>query len=107
MYDESFFPTDLADRYFTELRDSSAWEQKQAAFGHMQTRLTASYGDDGVAYSYSGTVNKALPWTPSLLEIKQKIEAVWGRYNYALLNRYRTGQDSVGCTPTTSRAWAT
>src|SRR5262245_5120027 len=62
----------------------------------MQPRLTASYGDEGVTYFYSGTANRALPWTPTLLEIKQQIEAVQGRYNYCLLNRYRSGADSVG-----------
>ena len=55
----------------------------------------ASYGDDGITYHYSGTENKALPWTPTLLEIKKKIEAVKGEYNYCLLNRYRSGADSV------------
>jgi len=30
------------------------------------------------------------------VEIKHKIEAVQGRYNYCLLNRYRSGADSVG-----------
>lgn len=67
---EAFLPPDLADRYFAELRDTAPWEQKQAAFGHLQPRLTASYGDDGVTYLYSGTVNRAVPWTPTLLEIK-------------------------------------
>jgi alkylated DNA repair dioxygenase AlkB len=96
LYDEAFLPPDLADRYFVELRDTSAWEQKRAAFGHMQPRLTASYGDKGITYFYSGTQNKALPWTETLLEIKRKIEAVQGKYNYCLLNRYRSGADSVG-----------
>ena len=92
----AFLPHDLADRYFVELRDRSAWEQKKGGFGHMQPRLTASYGDAGVTYFYSGTENKALPWTETLLEIKRRIEAVQGRYNYCLLNRYRSGTDSVG-----------
>ena len=96
LYDEAFLPPDLADRYFSELRDNCAWEQKPGVFGHMQPRLTASYGDEGVTYRYSGTVNVALLWTPALLEIKEKIEAVQGRYNYCLLNRYRSGQDSIG-----------
>jgi len=96
LYDEAFLSEELAERYFVELRDTSPWEQKKAGFGHMQPRLTASYGDDGVSYSYSGTENKALPWTLTLLEIKRKIEAVQGRYNYCLLNRYRSGADSVG-----------
>lgn len=61
LYDEYFLPPDVADRYFAELRDHSAWEQKLGVFGHMQPRLTASYGDDGITYRYSGTVNKGPP----------------------------------------------
>lgn len=94
-YDDAFLPSHLADQYFGELRDNAAWEQKPSVFGHMQPRLTASYGDHGITYFYSGTENKALPWTTTLLEIKQKIEAVQGEYNYCLLNRYRSGSDSV------------
>jgi alkylated DNA repair dioxygenase AlkB len=96
LYHDAFLPSDLADHYFVELRDASAWEQKKATFGHLQPRLTVSYGDKGVTYFYSGTKNRALPWTPTLLEIKRRIEAVRGRYNYCLLNRYRSGADSVG-----------
>ena len=96
LYDESFLPSQLADRYFATIRDNCVWEQKPGIFGHMQPRLTASYGDEGVTYRYSNTVNVALPWTPALFEIKKKIEAVQGKYNYCLLNRYRSGQDSMG-----------
>lgn len=42
LYDQAFLPPDLADRYFVELRDHSAWEQKPGVFGHLQPRLTAS-----------------------------------------------------------------
>ena len=96
LYDKTFLSSDLANRYFVELRDTLAWEQKPAVFGHMQPRLTASYGDLGVTYRYSGTVNVALTWTATLLEIKEKIEAVHGEFNYCLLNRYRSGSDSMG-----------
>ncbi len=58
LYHDAFLPLDLADCYFVELRDTSAWEQKKATFGHLQPRLTASYGDDGVTYLYSGTENR-------------------------------------------------
>lgn len=95
-FDDSFLPRELADRYFSDLRDNCIWEQKPGIFGHMQPRLTSSYGDAGVTYRYSGTVNIALPWTQTLLEIKEKVEAVQGRYNYCLLNRYRSGEDSMG-----------
>ena len=96
LYQAGFLAPDAADRYFAELRDTAAWEQKPGVFGRLQPRLTASYGDEGLTYHYSGTENTALPWTPALLEIKHKIEAVDGRYNYCLLNRYRSGADSVG-----------
>ena len=96
LYDASFLPPDLADAYFVALRDTLAWEQKPGIFGHMQPRLTASYGDKGITYRYSGTKNVALPWTATLWEIKARIEAVQGDYNFCLLNRYRSGSDSMG-----------
>ena len=95
LYDDAFLPPNLADRYFAELRNNSAWKQRPGVFGHMEPRLTASYGDKGLIYRYSGRDNVALPWTETLLEIKHKIEAVQGEYNYCLLNRYRSGADSV------------
>jgi alkylated DNA repair dioxygenase AlkB len=49
-----------------------------------------------VTYVYSGTVNRAVPWTPTLLEIRRRVETLRGRYNYCLLNRYRSRADSVG-----------
>jgi hypothetical protein len=54
LYDEAFLPPDLAGRYFAELRDTSPWEQKKAALGHLQPRLTAFFGDTGLTYRYSG-----------------------------------------------------
>ncbi len=96
LYDDAFLPASLADRYLARFRDQCVWEQKPGIFGHMQPRLIASYGDKGIAYRYSGVTNLALPWTATLLEIKQRLEAVQGQYNYCLLNRYRTGSDSMG-----------
>lgn len=96
LHEETFLQPNLANRYFTELRDHCAWEQRPGIFGYMQPRLIASYGEPGIVYRYSGRDNAALPWTPALLEIKEKIETVAGHYNYCLLNRYRSGQDSMG-----------
>ena len=96
LYDKTFLSPAVADRFFIELRDTATWEQKPGVFGHMQPRLTASYGEDGIIYRYSGTENVALPWTATMLEIKARIEAVEGEYNYCLLNRYRSGSDSMG-----------
>jgi alkylated DNA repair dioxygenase AlkB len=96
LYDDAFLTASHAGRYFENLRDHCQWEQKPGIFGYMQPRLIASYGDSGITYKYSGVENVALPWTTMLLEIKKKIEAVQGEYNYCLLNRYRSGSDSMG-----------
>jgi 2OG-Fe(II) oxygenase superfamily len=96
LYDQDFLPKDLADHYFLELRETCAWEQKPGIFGNMQPRLISSYGNEGISYRYSGSEYAALPWTPTLLEIKKRIESVRGEFNYCLLNRYRNGADSMG-----------
>ena len=64
----------------------------------MQPRLTAWYGDEGKLYSYSGiTMKLSAYWTKVLQEIKRRIESATGhRFNSALLNLYRDGQDSMG-----------
>ena len=60
-------------------------------------RLTAWYGDPGSRYVYSGIDNQPLPWTPALLEVKRAVEAPSDLvFNGVLLNRYRSGQDSMG-----------
>ncbi len=92
----SFLDVKFAWSCFEEIQAMTPWQQQRGVFGHPQPRLTAAYGDDGLTYRYSGTDNPALPWTRTLLEIKARIEAVAGRYNFCLLNRYRSGADSVG-----------
>lgn len=96
LFNDAFLTANDAYRYFENLRDHCHWEQKPGIFGYMQPRLIASYGDEGITYKYSGVENVALPWTKMLLEIKKTIEAVQGEYNYCLLNRYRSGSDSMG-----------
>ena len=59
-------------------------------------RLTAWYGDEGAAYTYSGLKNTPVPWTGPILEVKRAVEPHCGvTFNSVLLNRYRSGQDSV------------
>jgi alkylated DNA repair dioxygenase AlkB len=94
-----FFSTTRADRLLVELRNTTAWRQETITlYGRKidQPRLTAWYGDTGTNYVYSGIMNVPLPWTPAILEVKQEVEAPCGVvFNSVLLNRYRTGRDSV------------
>ena len=70
LYDDAFLSPNLAERYFVELRDTAPWEQRKAAFGHLQPRLTASYGDEGVAARArgSGTQTGTAGWRRSCLQ---------------------------------------
>lgn len=62
-----------------------------------QPRLVAWYGDDALSYSYSGVDLTALPWTPALANIKDKVEALCqSSFNSVLLNYYRDHRDSMG-----------
>lgn len=60
-------------------------------------RLTAWQGDSGAVYVYSGIRNEPQPWTPAVFELRAAVEAVTGvAFNSVLLNRYRSGNDSIG-----------
>ena len=60
-------------------------------------RLTAWQGDPGAVYVYSGIRNIPRPWTPTVLALKTRAESESkAPFNSVLINRYRTGMDSMG-----------
>jgi alkylated DNA repair dioxygenase AlkB len=60
-------------------------------------RLTAWQGDPGALYIYSGIRNEPDQWTPTVYALKSLAETTCGaRFNSVLLNRYRSGEDSMG-----------
>jgi alkylated DNA repair dioxygenase AlkB len=85
---------------FEHLRTEIHWEEKQIRlFGKTITspRLSGWYGDPGVTYRYSGLTLEASGWTPSLLVVKARAEALSGAtFNAVLCNLYRDGRDSMG-----------
>lgn len=94
-----FFATKEADVLFSALSETIAWRQDPIRiYGRVvdQPRLTAWYGNAGRSYTYSGIKMDPLPWTPVLLQIRRRIEAVAGvAFNSVLLNQYRNERDSV------------
>lgn len=59
-------------------------------------RRLAAYGDDGLVYKFNNYKAKAKKWTPSLLEIKRRVEDTLDyKFNFALVNYYRSGSDSI------------
>ena len=80
------------------IMDDTAWREEEiTVYGkaYLQPRLSAWYGD--LAYSYSGIRLEPLPWTPTLLDIKRRVEKlVKHPFNSVLLNYYRDQNDSMG-----------
>ena len=95
-----FFTKEECSAYFKELQTTIEWKQEPIKiFGQqvMQPRLTAWYGDNHKPYTYSGITMQPVSWTPTLMAIKRKIEAVAKvEFTSALLNLYRNGKDSMG-----------
>ena len=96
----ALFSREESDTFYRQLLNEVNWKQEPIKiFGKeiMQPRLTAWYGEAGKRYSYSGITMEPMGWTPWLLAIKQRIESVAKViFTGALLNQYRTGQDSMG-----------
>lgn len=100
LFDPHFLPLPAAQTLLAELASSIAWKHEPIRlFGRevMQPRLTAWHGDAGASYRYSGLQLQPQPWTPTLLHLRQQVEAAAGTpFNSVLLNLYRSGQDSMG-----------
>jgi alkylated DNA repair dioxygenase AlkB len=96
----SWLAPDRASELHARLVDEVEWRQDS-----MRTpagmvpfpRLTAWQGEPDAVYVYSGVRNVPGEWTPAVLELKAAAEATSGvRFNSVLINRYRTGNDSLG-----------
>jgi alkylated DNA repair dioxygenase AlkB len=100
LYFPNFFDKEQADLIFEELLNSIPWQQDDlTVFGkkYQQPRLTALFGNDGKAYSYSTITMQPHPWTTLLQKIKVRIETATNtKYTAVLLNLYRDGKDSNG-----------
>lgn len=60
-------------------------------------RLQAWFSDPGVAYRYADNLLNSHPWTPTLLDVKRRVETLCNTaFNAVLVNLYRDGQDAVG-----------
>ena len=94
-----FLPQTEADIFLDILQRETPWQQDALNFGGRQVlipRLQAWYGDKHSHYGYSGLALTPLPWTDTLLTLKQRIEVSSGQvFNSVLLNFYRDGKDSV------------
>jgi alkylated DNA repair dioxygenase AlkB len=102
--DVDWFPNWLepatATRVLAQLVDEVAWRQDTMGTpaGRVPLpRLTAWQGESDAVYVYSGIRNVPQPWTPTVAELKAAAEeSCRARFNSVLINRYRSGTDSMG-----------
>ena len=99
-YEPHFLDEITADWLFNHLTAQVKWKEDHIRiFGktYLQPRLTALFGEQGKSYTYSGIQMHPTAFTPSLLDLKKKIEDLSGEhFTTCLLNLYRDGQDSNG-----------
>lgn len=88
------------DNWLSQLKTKIDWQQPSIKIMGRTLpipRLQAYYGDKGAFYRYSNLNLSPLPFNLTLSTIKSAVEdAVDSQFNAALLNLYRTGQDSMG-----------
>ncbi len=89
-----------AEGFLDRLITDTPWRSEEInVWGktYAQPRLIAWYGDDSSSYSYSGLTLSPLPWTPTLLTIKDRVETLSdATFNSVLLNYYRNQSDGMG-----------
>lgn len=99
-YDSDFLNQEQSEHYLSLLSAEIDWGQDQLViFGKRITtrRKVAWYGDEAYEYVYSNTQKIAKPWTPSLNEIRHKLEVYSGEtFNACLLNYYHDGSEGMG-----------
>ena len=68
-----------ADHFFSLLMHCVPWRNDEVVmYGKriVTARKVAWYGDAGCSYTYSGTTKQAIPWSPELRELKDRIETI-------------------------------
>ncbi len=86
--------------YWEELLHKIEWaNEKVVMFGKEITtkRKVAFYADESIEYTYSNKTKKGLPWTTSLLSIRELVSKhTHQSYNACLLNLYHDGEEGMG-----------
>ena len=88
-----------ADELFAALMEEIDWQHDRVKlYGReiVTKREVAWHGDAAFQYTYSHNTKTALPWTPTLQNIKQMVEAESGdTFNCCLLNLYHSGEEGM------------
>ena len=85
---------------YDALLNNIHWENERVImFGKeiVTKRKVAFFSDPSISYRYASKTKIGLPWTSSLLTIKNIVESITKEsYNACLLNLYHNGEESMG-----------
>jgi alkylated DNA repair dioxygenase AlkB len=91
--------TEDADYFLAYLIKHIAWQNDAAIIFDKKVitkRKVAWYASQAFDYTYSKITRNALPWTPELLDLKHRVEAISGEtFNSCLLNLYHNGDEGM------------
>ncbi|CAF3650801.1 unnamed protein product [Rotaria socialis] len=101
----NIFPIGIADNFFSKLRDEVNWNEMKQKGGRVPRDISiqgALHIEDKDEYEplYRHPADEQpelVPWTPTALIIKQRIEEIMEQnLNHALVQYYRNGKDFIG-----------
>ena len=96
---EGFLNETQANQYLEAMSRLEFNQESIRIFGqvHAVPRLTASFGERGTGYRYSGIQSETQPFPRFLSKLCDEVqESTRCRFNFVLVNLYRNGQDKVG-----------
>ena len=100
LYYEKVIADEEVEQLYESLLNNIQWENERVImFGKeiITKRKVAFYSDPSISYRYASKTKIGLPWTSSLLTIKNTIESITKEsYNACLLNLYHNGEESMG-----------
>jgi len=100
LYFEKIVTDDEVKQLYDALLNNIHWENERVImFGKeiITKRKVAFFSDPSISYRYASKTKIGMPWTSTLLTIKNIVESITKEsYNACLLNLYHNGEESMG-----------
>ena len=100
LYYEKIVTDDEVKQLYDALLNNIHWENERVImFGKeiITKRKVAFFSDPSISYRYASKTKIGMPWTSTLLTIKNIVESITKEsYNACLLNLYHNGEESMG-----------
>jgi len=100
LYFEKVVKDKQLEQFYEALLNNIQWENERVImFGKeiITKRKVAFYSNPTISYRYASKTKIGMPWTSTLITIKNIVESITKEsYNACLLNLYHNGEESMG-----------